>query len=45
MSEYLPYGKFKWLKNTDGFDVLSIVEESPIGYFLEIDLEYLDELH
>ena len=45
MSEYLPYGKFKWLKNVDGFDVNSISEKSEIGYFLEVDLEYPDELH
>ena len=24
MSEYLPYGGFKWLKNVDKFDVMSI---------------------
>ena len=24
MSEYLPYGGFKWLKNVDGFDVMSV---------------------
>ena len=45
MSEYLPYEKFKWLKNVDGFDVNSINEKSEIGYFLEVDLEYPDELH
>ena len=45
MSEYLPYGKFKWLKTVDGFDVMSVSEKSPIGYFLEVDLEYPDELH
>ena len=45
MSEYLPYGKFKRLKNVDGFDVMSISEKSPIGYILEVDLEYPDELH
>ena len=45
MSEYLPYGGFKWLKNVDGFDVMSINEKSPIGFFLEFDLEYPDELH
>ena len=27
MSEYLPYGGFKWLKNVDGFDVNSINEK------------------
>ena len=42
MSEYLPYGRFKWLKNVDGFDVMSISEKSPIGYFLEVNLEYPD---
>ena len=45
MSEYLPYGEFKWLKNVDEFDVNSINEKSEIGYFLEVDLEYPDELH
>ena len=45
MSEYLPYGGFKWLKNVDEFDVMSISEKSPIGYFLKVDIEYPDELH
>ena len=45
MSEYLSYGRFKWLKNVDGFDVMLSSEKSPIGYFLEVDLEYPDELH
>ena len=45
MSSYLPYGGFKWLKNVDGFDVNWISEKSPIGYILEVDLEYPDELH
>ena len=45
MSEYLPYEGFKWLKNVDKFDVMSINEKSPIGYFLEVDLEYSDKLH
>ena len=39
MSEYLPYEEFEWL------DVMSINEKSEIGYFLEVDLEYPDELH
>ena len=45
MSEYLPYEEFKWLKNVDEFDVMSISEKSPIGYLLEVDLKYPDELH
>ena len=43
MSEYLPHEGFKWLKNTDNFDVMSISEKSPRGYFLEVDLKYPDE--
>ena len=45
MSKYLPYGGFKWLKNVDEFDAMSISEQSPIGYFLEVDLKYSDKLH
>ena len=45
MKVYLPQGGFKWLKNVDGFDVSSISKKSPIGYILEADLEYPDELH
>ena len=45
MSEYLPYEGFKQLKNINEFDVMSISEKSPIGYFLEVDLEYSDKLH
>ena len=42
---YLPYGEFKWLKSVDVFDVDSISEKSRIGYIIEIDLEYPDELY
>ena len=45
MSEYLPYGKFEWLKNVDSFDVMSINEKSDVGYILEVDLKYPKELH
>ena len=40
MSEYLPYEEFKWLKNVDKFDVMSVSQKSSIGYFHE-----LHELH
>ena len=45
MSECLPYREFEWLENVDEFDVNSINEKSEIGYFLEVDFEYSDELH
>ena len=45
MSSYLPYGAFKWLKNVDEFDVNSVSKKNRIGYILEVDLEYPDELH
>ena len=43
MSEYLPYDRFKWLKNVDEFDMMSVNEKSAIGYFLEVDLEYSEQ--
>ena len=45
MGEYLLYEGFKWLKNVDEFDVMSINEKSPVGHFLEVDLEHSDKLH
>ena len=45
MNGYLPYDGFKWLKDVDKFDINSISKKSPIGYFLEVDLEYPDELY
>ena len=45
MSEYVPYGEFQWLEKINVFDINSINEKSDTGYFLEVDLEYSDELH
>ena len=45
MSGYFHYGEFKWLKNLNNFDINSISEKRPVGYILEVDLEYPDELH
>ena len=45
MSENLPYGEFEGLENIDEFDINSISEKRDTGYFLEVDLEYPDELH
>ena len=44
MSEYLPYEGFRWLKNIDGFNVMSI-KKTLIGCLLEFGLEYSDKLH
>ena len=27
MSKYLPYGEFRWVKNVNNFDVMSISEK------------------
>ena len=45
MSDYIPYGGFRQLKNVSNSDVFSICEKNPIGYILEVDLEYPAELH
>ena len=45
MSENLPYEGLKWLKNVDKFDVMSVNEKSPIGYFIKVDLKYSAKLH
>ena len=47
MTQYLPYGNFKWMtkKEIDDFDLGLIKENSLNGYILEVDLEYPIELH
>ena len=47
MSEYLPYGGFKWVKvNNETINrVLNKSSNSLRGYFLEVDLEIPEELH
>ena len=45
MSEYLPFRGFELLKNVDELDVMSINEKINVGYILEVDLKYPDELH
>ena len=45
MSDYLPHGGFKWLKNVDNFDVDSITGKSTVGFILKVHLKYPDELH
>ena len=47
MTEYLPYGGFKWLSKIeiDDFCLDSISENSSVSYILKVDLEYPSELH
>ena len=44
-NKYLPYEGFKWLRNIDEFDVMSINEQSLTGYLLEVDLKYPNKFH
>ena len=36
MSQYLPYGEFKWVKNFNNFDVNSISKNSLFDYILKV---------
>ena len=47
MSQYLPHGGFKWIKvnNKVVNRILNISADSSCGYFLEVDLDYPEELH
>ena len=48
MSQKLPLGVFKWVKNTYQFNkgfIKNYNEGSNIEYFLEVDVEYLEKLH
>ena len=41
MNIYLPYGRFKCLKNVDNFDVNSVSEKSPIWYISKLTFSIL----
>ena len=47
MSNPLPYGEFNWLseKETNKLDLDSVSENSSIGHFLKVDVEYPSKLH
>ena len=47
MIQDLPTSGFEFLNNKEinDFDLDPIAENSPIGYILEVDLEYCKELH
>ena len=47
MCQPLPYGNFRWLSQSeiDTFNILDTTPNSSVGFLLEIDLEYPQELH
>ncbi|XP_051165642.1 uncharacterized protein LOC127284297 [Leptopilina boulardi] len=45
MAQSLPYGGFKWVENVDDAFNFNLPDDSPIGYILEVDLEYPKEIH
>ena len=47
MSEYLTYSGFEWVKTTNETvnRILNKKDNSLHGYFLEVHLEYLENLH
>ena len=48
MSQKLPVNNFEWIKGTSQFNedfIKNYNEEKDEGYFLEIDVQYLEKLH
>ena len=48
MSQKLPVNNFEWIKDTFQFNedfTKNYNEESDEGYFLEVDVQYLEKLH
>ena len=44
MSQYLPYDEIKFDKNVELEDILNTLDDSDIGYFVEADLLYPDNI-
>ena len=47
MSKPLPYSNFKWVTNEElqGLDIMTVDDDSNIGYILEVDLLYPNNIH
>ena len=45
MTQHLPEGGFRWVENVNEPNFFNIPDDSPIGYILEVDLEYQVSLH
>lgn len=44
MTQYMPYGGLKWITNVDELNY-NVPDNNPVGYMLEVDLEYPTNLH
>ena len=48
MSQKLPVNNFEWIKDTSQFNedfIKNYNEEIDEGYFVEVDVQYLEKLH
>ena len=48
VGQQLPVNNFEWIKDTSQFNedfIKNYNEESDEGYFLEVDVQYLEKLH
>ena len=48
MLQKFPVNNFEWIKDTSQFNedfIKNYIEESDEGYFLEVDVQYLEKLH
>lgn len=44
MSQHLPYGDLQWVEKIEDFN-FNVPDDNPIGYILEVDLEYPRHIH
>ena len=45
IAQALPFGIFEWVLNVDNSFNFNISDDSSVGYILEVDLDYPEELH
>ncbi|XP_025264636.1 uncharacterized protein LOC112638002 [Camponotus floridanus] len=45
MCQPLPYERFEWVDDLESLDVMSVPEDSTVGYILEVDLDYPADAH
>ncbi|XP_043480291.1 uncharacterized protein LOC122509991 [Leptopilina heterotoma] len=45
MIQSIPYGGFEWIENFDNSFDFNVSDDEVIGYILEVDLDYPDNLH